>query len=84
VSWVHRTVDQVHGRGSLVHHGPMAGVNRDTTKNTVIGCALSEVVLCELHLKHYQERFISSYPFQLLGAVLSEVVLHVELLLIIL
>jgi hypothetical protein len=55
-----------------------------TIRNTVIGCALSEVVLREPHLKHYQQRFISSCPFQLLGAGLSEVVLHVELLLIIL
>jgi hypothetical protein len=84
VRWVHRTVDQVHGRGSLVHHGPMVGANRDTIKNTVIGCTLSEAVLCELHLKHYQQRFISSCPFQLLGAGLSKVVLHVEPLLIIL
>jgi hypothetical protein len=45
---------------------------------------LSEVVLREPHLKHYQQWFISSYPFQLLGTGLSEAVLHVEPLLIIL
>jgi hypothetical protein len=49
-----------------------------TTRNTVIGCVLSEAVLREPHLKHYQQRFISSYPFQLLEVELSAVVLHVE------
>jgi hypothetical protein len=50
---------------------------------TVIGCALLEAVLREPHLKHYQQRFISSWPFQLLGAGLSAVVHHKEPLLII-
>jgi hypothetical protein len=31
--------------------------------NTAIGCILSEAILREVHLKHYQHRFISSYPF---------------------
>jgi hypothetical protein len=56
----------------------------DTTRNTTIGCALSEAVLCESHLKHYQQRFILSCSFQLLGVGLSVAVLHVEPLLIIL
>jgi hypothetical protein len=47
-------------------------------------CALSEAVLHEPHLKHYQHRFISSCLFQLLGAGISVAVLHVEQLLIIL
>jgi hypothetical protein len=51
---------------------------RGTTRNTVIGCALSEVVLSGPHLKLYQQQFISSYPFQLSGAGLSEAVLHIE------
>jgi hypothetical protein len=55
-----------------------------TTKNIVIWCALSEAVLYEPHLKHYQQQFISSCPFHLLGAGLSKVVLHAELLVIIL
>jgi hypothetical protein len=55
-----------------------------TTRNTAIGCALLEVVLHKPHLKHYQHQFISSCPFELLGAWLSVVVLHVESLLIIL
>jgi hypothetical protein len=50
-----------------------------TTRNTAIECALSEAILCELHLKHYQQQFISSCPFQLLGAGLSVAILHVEL-----
>jgi hypothetical protein len=55
-----------------------------TTRNTAIGCALSEVVLREPHLKPYQQQFISCCPFQLLGAGLSMAVLHVKPLLIIL
>jgi hypothetical protein len=54
-----------------------------TTRNTVIGCALSEVVYHEPQLKHYQQRFISSLPFQLLGAGLSVIVQYYEPLLII-
>jgi hypothetical protein len=54
------------------------------TRNTVIGYAISEAVLREAHLKHYQQCFISSRRFQLLGAGLSKAVLHVETLLIIL
>jgi hypothetical protein len=55
-----------------------------TTRNTVIGCALSKVVLRESHLKHYQQWLILSCPFQLLEVGLSEAVLYVEPLLIIL
>jgi hypothetical protein len=55
-----------------------------TTRNTAIGCTLSEAVLREPHLKHYQQWFISSCPFQLLVTGLSAAVLHVEPLLIIL
>jgi hypothetical protein len=29
------------------------GLSTTTTRNTVIGCALSETVLCEPYLKHY-------------------------------
>jgi hypothetical protein len=64
----------------LVHYNS----NLNTTRNTAIGCALSEAVLREPHLKHYQQRFISSCPFQLLGVELSAVVHHEESLLIIL
>jgi hypothetical protein len=39
----------------------------ETIRNTVIGYALSEAVFREPQLKHYQQRFISSWPFQLLG-----------------
>jgi hypothetical protein len=55
-----------------------------TSRNTVIRCTLSDVVLREPQLKHYQQQFTSSWLFQLLGAGLSEAVLHVEPLLIIL
>jgi hypothetical protein len=55
-----------------------------TTRNTAMGCPLSEAILCELQLKYYQRRFISSCPFQLLGAELSTMILHVEPLLVIL
>jgi hypothetical protein len=55
----------------------------NTTRNTVMGCTLSEAVLHEPQLKYYQQLFISSWPFRLLGAGLSEAVLHVEPLLII-
>jgi hypothetical protein len=55
-----------------------------TTRNTAMGCPLSEAILHELQLKYYQRRFISSYAFQLLGAELSAVILHVEPLLVIL
>jgi hypothetical protein len=52
--------------------------------NTARGCTLSEAVHHEPHLKHYQQWFISSCPFQLLVVGLSAAVLHVEPLLIIL
>jgi hypothetical protein len=58
--------------------------SQTTTRNTARVCALSEAVLREPHLKHYQQRFISSCPFQLLVAGLSAAVLHVESLVIIL
>jgi hypothetical protein len=55
-----------------------------TTRNTAIGYALSEAILHEPHLKHFQLWFISSCPFQLLRVGLSAMVLRVEPLLIIL
>jgi hypothetical protein len=59
-------------------------VSNYTIRNTDIRCVLSEAVLREPHLKHYQQRFISSYPFQLLVTGLSAAVLYVEPMLIIL
>jgi hypothetical protein len=58
--------------------------SQTTTRNTARGCALSKAVLHEPRLKHYQQWFISSCPFQLLVAGLSVTVLHVEPLVIIL
>jgi hypothetical protein len=70
VGWMYRLVSSIY-------------IER-TTRNTVIGCALLEAVLYEPHLKYYQQWLISSCLFQLLRVGLSEVVLHVEPLLIIL
>jgi hypothetical protein len=53
----------------------------NTTRNIAIECALSEAVLYDPHLKYYQQRFIWSCPFQLLGVGLSAAVYRQELML---
>jgi hypothetical protein len=39
VSWVHRAMDQAHGGGSMVHHGPMAGLAERSSEWRRVGAA---------------------------------------------